>query len=68
MRVPSCEGQKGTALIDEIEIFSISGKSVLSKKINSNHSEIDLSQVSSGFYLLKGKSEGKTKTIKFIKE
>ena len=57
-----------TALIDEIEIFSISGKSVLSKKLNSNHSEIDLSQVSSGLYLLKVKSEGKTKTIKFIKE
>jgi hypothetical protein len=57
-----------TAAIDEIEIFSISGNVVLSKKINSNHSEIDLSQVSSGLYLLKVKSDGKTKTIKFIKE
>ncbi len=57
-----------TAAIDDIEIFSISGKAVLSKKINSNHAEVDLSSVSSGLYLLKVKSEGKTKTIKFIKE
>ncbi|MFH7016438.1 T9SS type A sorting domain-containing protein [Flavobacterium sp. FlaQc-47] len=54
--------------IDEIEIVSVSGKSILTKKINSNHSEIDLSNVASGFYLLKVKSEGQTKTIKIVKK
>ncbi|WP_163409135.1 T9SS type A sorting domain-containing protein [Flavobacterium ajazii] len=54
--------------IDEIEIFSVSGKSVLVKKINNVHSEIDLSNISTGVYFLKVKSEGKIKTIKIIKE
>ncbi|RED25160.1 putative secreted protein (Por secretion system target) [Flavobacterium cutihirudinis] len=57
-----------TSTIDEIEIVSISGKSILSKKINNTHSEIDLVSISSGFYFLKVSSEGKTKTIKFIKK
>ena len=57
-----------TAVIDEVEIFSVAGKSILVKKINSEHSEIDLSNISSGFYLLKVTSEGKTKTIKIVKK
>ncbi|MBS7230218.1 T9SS type A sorting domain-containing protein [Flavobacterium psychroterrae] len=57
-----------TSTIDEIEIISVSGKSVLAKKINNTHSEIDLSNVSSGVYLLKVKSEGQTKTIKIVKK
>lgn len=57
-----------TSTIDEIEIVSISGKSILSKKINNTHSEIDLAPISSGFYFLKVTSEGKTKTVKFIKK
>lgn len=57
-----------TSNIDEVEIFSVSGKSVLTKKVNSDHSEIDLSHVSSGFYFLKVTSEGKTKTIKIVKK
>jgi guanyl-specific ribonuclease Sa len=57
-----------TTAIDEIEIFSVSGKSVLSKKINSIHSEIDLSSLSTGVYFLKVKSESKEKIMKIIKE
>ena len=67
MRVPSCEGQKGTALIDEIEIFSISGKSVLSKK----QTVIILKLIYLRFFralFIKSKIRGKMKTIKFIKE
>ncbi|KQO34368.1 hypothetical protein ASF10_01205 [Flavobacterium sp. Leaf82] len=56
------------AVIDEIEIISVSGKSILNQKVNNTHSEIDLSNVSSGFYFLKVKSEGKTKTIKIVKK
>lgn len=57
-----------TTTIDEIEILSVSGKSVLTKKINNTHSEIDLSNVSSGFYFLKVKAEGQVKTIKIVKK
>lgn len=54
--------------IENIEVFSLSGKSVLSKKINSTAAEIDLSTLSSGMYILNVKSDGKEKAIKFIKE
>lgn len=54
--------------IDEIEVVAVSGKSVLAKKINNTHSEIDLSNVSTGFYFLKVKAEGKVKTIKIVKK
>ncbi|MEL1252913.1 T9SS type A sorting domain-containing protein [Flavobacterium sp. DGU38] len=57
-----------TGNIDEVEILAVSGKSVLVKKINDIHSEIDLSNISTGVYFLKVKSEGKTKTIKIVKE
>ncbi|SHL42803.1 T9SS type A sorting domain-containing protein [Flavobacterium saccharophilum] len=57
-----------TAVIDEVEIFSVAGKSILAKKINSEHSEIDLSNIASGFYFLKVNSEGQTKTIKIVKK
>lgn len=56
------------AVIDEIEIISVSGKSILNQKVNNAHSEIDLSNVSSGFYFLKVTSEGKVKTIKIVKK
>jgi hypothetical protein len=57
-----------TSNIDEVEIFSVSGKSVLTKKVNSDHSEIDMSNVASGVYFIKVKAEGKTKTIKIVKK
>ncbi|CAA9196906.1 T9SS type A sorting domain-containing protein [Flavobacterium collinsii] len=57
-----------TSAIDEIELISVSGKSVLAKKINDTHSEIDLSNVTAGFYFLKVKAEGQLKTIKIVKK
>ncbi|MFH6962362.1 T9SS type A sorting domain-containing protein [Flavobacterium plurextorum] len=57
-----------SATIDEVEIIAVSGKSVFTKKINNTHSEIDLSNISSGFYFLKVKSERQTKTIKILKK
>ncbi|TDO83650.1 putative secreted protein (Por secretion system target) [Flavobacterium chryseum] len=59
---------ENTAVIDEVEIISVSGQTIISKKIDSDHSEIDLSNVSSGFYFLKVKAEGQTKTIKIVKK
>lgn len=57
-----------TSVIDEVQIISISGESVLLKKINNTHSEIDLSNLSTGVYILKVKADGKLKATKFIKE
>jgi uncharacterized protein (DUF2141 family) len=57
-----------TIVIDEIEIYSVSGQSILSKRIDSDHSEIDLSNISSGLYFLKVKSEGQVKIVKLVKK
>ena len=57
-----------SSIIDEVEIVSATGQSILSKKVNSEYSEIDLSNVSSGLYFLKVKSEGKMKTVKIVKK
>lgn len=57
-----------SSAIDEVEILSVSGKSILTKRINNTHSEIDLSNVSAGFYFLKVKAEGQVKTIKIVKK
>ncbi|KAF2507682.1 T9SS type A sorting domain-containing protein [Flavobacterium zhairuonense] len=59
---------ENNSTIDDVEIIDISGKSVVFKRINDLHSEIDLSNLSSGVYILKVKSENKQKTIKFIKK
>jgi hypothetical protein len=57
-----------TSIIDEVSLISIKGEKVLTKKINSLRSEIDLSSFSKGVYFLKVKAEGTEKTIKIIKE
>ncbi|WPO80338.1 T9SS type A sorting domain-containing protein [Flavobacterium sp. KACC 22761] len=59
---------ENNAVIDDVEIIDVSGKSVLSKKINALSAGIDLSSLSSGVYILKVTSEGKAKTVKFIKK
>jgi|GEM_PF-602770 len=57
-----------TSVIDEIEIYAVSGASVLSKKIDSDHADIDLSNISSGFYFLKVKAEAQVKIVKLVKK
>lgn len=59
---------QNTSIIDEIALYSITGKTVLTKKIKTLRSEIDLSTLSSGIYFLKVKSEGEEKTVKIIKK
>ncbi|MEN2486242.1 T9SS type A sorting domain-containing protein [Flavobacterium sp. B11] len=59
---------KNKSIIEDIQIFSVSGQSVLSKKINKTNSEIDLSNLVKGLYILNIKSDGKEKALKFIKE
>jgi guanyl-specific ribonuclease Sa len=57
-----------TSIIDEVSLISIKGETLLTRKINSLYSEIDLSNFSKGVYFLKVKSEGTEKTVKIIKE
>ncbi|MDQ6470215.1 T9SS type A sorting domain-containing protein [Flavobacterium sp. LHD-80] len=59
---------KNNSIINDVEIIDVTGKSVVFKKINDLQSEIDLSNLSSGVYLMKVKSEGREKTIKIIKK
>jgi hypothetical protein len=59
---------ENTSVIDEATLFSVAGKVILDKKINSLHSDLDLSNVATGIYFLKVKSEGREKTIKIVKE
>jgi len=57
-----------TSIIDEVTLMSVKGETLLTKRINSLHSEIDLSNFSKGIYFLKIKSERTEKTVKLIKE
>ena len=54
--------------ISKIEITSILGQTMLSKKVNELQTEIDLSSLSNGIYFVKATSEGQEKTVKIIKE
>jgi hypothetical protein len=54
--------------IDAIEITSILGQKMLSKKVNELQTEINLSSLSNGIYFVKVTSEGQEKTVKIIKE
>jgi len=55
-------------LIGNLSITSILGQKVFEKNINAIQSEIDLSQLPSGIYLVKATSNEATKTVKIIKE
>lgn len=59
---------KNKSAIEDLQIFAVSGQSVLFQKIDNTHAEIDLSNLSKGMYILKVKSDGKEKAMKFIKE
>ena len=54
--------------IEAIEISSILGQKMISKKVNDIQTEIDLSQLSNGIYFVKVTSQGNEKTIKIMKE
>jgi uncharacterized repeat protein (TIGR01451 family) len=54
--------------MDNIEITSVLGQKMLSKKGNELQTEINLSSLSNGIYFVKIRSEGQEKTVKIIKE
>lgn len=53
--------------INSVEIRNLLGQQLFSKSINSNDAQIDMSDFSSGTYLVKITSEDATSTIKVIK-
>ncbi|HLP63478.1 T9SS type A sorting domain-containing protein [Flavobacterium sp.] len=57
-----------TSLIDSIEITSVLGQKILSLKVKSLQTEIDMSELSKGIYFVKVISGGQEKTIKIVKE
>jgi hypothetical protein len=54
--------------IDTIEITSILGQKMISKKVNDLQTEINVSELSNGIYFVKITAEGVEKTIKIIKK
>ena len=59
---------KNSQNIDNITVFDLLGKEVLTQKINATESQIDISTLSSGMYLIKVKAGENSKTIKIIKQ
>ena len=56
-----------SSTIDAIEITSLMGQSMISKKVNALQAEINLSELSNGVYFVKVTSEGQEKMVKIIK-
>ena len=58
-----------TAENAEITIYDLNGRAVINTSINGNQKEIDINQISKGYYLMKiGGSDKTTDLVKFIKE
>lgn len=57
-----------TQNISKVAVYNILGQEVTTKAINGNQSQIDMSALSKGTYLVKVTADGGTKTIKVIKE
>lgn len=57
-----------TQNISKVAIYNIIGQEVIAKAINNNQSQIDMSGLSKGTYLVRVTADGATKTMKVIKE
>jgi hypothetical protein len=54
--------------ISSVEIFNLLGQKVNSLEVNSNDTQLDMSNLSKGAYMVKVTSDNQVKTIKVIKE
>ena len=54
--------------ISNVAVFNIVGQEVMTKVVNANQSQIDMSNLSAGTYLVKVTADNQVKTIKVIKE
>ncbi|MDR9401726.1 MAG: T9SS type A sorting domain-containing protein, partial [Psychroflexus sp.] len=52
---------------DQISIFDLSGKKVMSQELSSNDENVSIQSLASGLYLAKVQIGEQTKTIKFLK-
>lgn len=57
-----------TENISNVEVFNLLGQKMLSKVVDATQSQLDLSRLSSGSYLVKVTSGNETKTIKVLKQ
>jgi hypothetical protein len=54
--------------ISNVAVYNLLGQEVIAKAMNANQSQIDMSHLSNGTYLVKVTSDNQVKTIKVIKE
>ena len=59
---------KNSQNIDTVSLFDLIGKNILSQTINATYSQVDISSLQNGIYLMKILSDQKEKTIKIIKK
>jgi len=57
-----------TQNISDVQIFNLLGQQVMTKAINANQSQIDMSSLATGAYLVKVTADNQVKTIKVFKE
>jgi hypothetical protein len=54
--------------ISNVAVYNLLGQEVIAKSMNANQSQIDMSHLSNGTYLVKVTADNQVKTIKVIKE
>lgn len=54
--------------ISDVAVYNLLGQQVIAKAINANQSQIDMSQLASGTYMVKVTADNQVKTIKVVKE
>lgn len=54
--------------ISDVSVFNLLGQQVIAKVVNANQSQIDMSHLTSGTYMVKITANNQIKTIKVIKE
>lgn len=54
--------------ISDVTVFNLLGQEVMTKAVNANLSQIDMSHLANGAYMVKVTSENQVKTIKVIKQ
>jgi hypothetical protein len=54
--------------MSDVAVFNLLGQQVLTKKINATESQIDMSALAGGTYLMKVNVGNQVKTLKIVKE
>jgi hypothetical protein len=54
--------------ISNVAVYNLLGQEVMTKSANDNQSQIDMSNIATGTYLVKVTADNQVKTIKIIKE